>query len=132
MSMVAKTNPGLVPGQVIKRSASGTTTRVQTAEERRRAQRVMLRVTVLVHVTGKVEPIRATTVTVSENGGMLVMAEGLPMGAKITLENPRSQKKVEAHVVRAAQNSTDGMQVPLEFSAPSPNFWGVFFPPSAN
>jgi hypothetical protein len=132
MSMVAKTSPGLVPGQVIKRTPSGTTTRVQTAEERRRAQRVMLRVQVEVHVVGRAKPLQATTVTVSENGGMLVMAIDLPVSTKVTLENLRTQKKVEAHVVRAAQSSADGMQVPVEFNAPSPNFWGVFFPPSAN
>lgn len=132
MTILAKANSGLMAGQVIKRTATGTTTRAQTAEERRRAQRVMLRVAVLVHVPGKPQPVQGTTITVSENGGMLVMRDGLPMGAKITLENPRTQKKVEAHVVRAAQSSADGMQVPVEFNAPSPNFWGVFFPPSAN
>ena len=132
MTNLAKTSPGLVAGQVIKRTATGTTTRAQTAEERRRAQRVMLRVTIEVHVAGKADPIRATTVTVSENGGMLVMADGLPMSTKVTLTNPRTQKSVEAHVVRAGQSSADGMQVPVEFTAPSPNFWGVFFPPSVN
>ena len=132
MTNLAKTTPGLVPGQVIKRTATGTTTRAQTAEERRRAQRVMLRVSIEVNVAGKTEAISATTITVSENGGMLVMRDGLPVGAKITLTNPRTQKKVEAHVVRAGQSSADGMQVPVEFTAPSPNFWGVFFPPSVN
>ena len=78
MTNLGKTSPGLVAGQVIKRTATGTTTRAQTAEERRRAQRVMLRVTIEVRVEGKVDPIRATTLTVSENGGMLVMADGLP------------------------------------------------------
>jgi c-di-GMP-binding flagellar brake protein YcgR len=132
MTNLAKTSPGLVAGHVIKRTPTGTTTRVQTAEERRRAQRVMLRVSIDVHVAGKTDGIRATTVTVSENGGMLVMTDGLPMGAKVTLTNPRTQKTVEAHVVRAGQSSADGMQVPVEFNSPSPNFWGVFFPPSAN
>ncbi|GAC1617109.1 MAG: hypothetical protein PVS2B2_06510 [Candidatus Acidiferrum sp.] len=130
MTIQAKPNPGTSTGQLFKRS--GSTARQQTAEERRRAQRVMLRVTVMVHVQGKPQPVQATTITVSENGGMLVMKEPLAMGTKITLENPRTQKKVEAHVVRAPQSSADGMQVPVEFTAASPNFWGVFFPPSAN
>jgi hypothetical protein len=131
MTLTAKPNPGVTAAaQVFKRS--GAAARAQTAEERRRAQRVMLRVTVMVHVAGKPQPMQGTTMTVSENGGMLVMPEPLPMGAKVTLENPRTQKKVEAHVVRAAQSSADGAQVPVEFTAASPNFWGVFFPPAAN
>lgn len=129
MSILPKANSGSAP-HVVKRSA--TTVRTQTAEERRRATRVMLRVTILVYPAGKPTPIQATTMTVSENGGMLVMRESLQMGVKVTLENPRTQKKVEAHVVRASQSSADGMQVPVEFDAASPNFWGVFFPPSAN
>src|ERR1700736_4761658 len=128
MSILPKPHPA--PAAEGKRSA--TTVRPQTAEERRRAQRVMLRVTIMVYQAGKPDPIKATTMTVSENGGMLIMRETLQMGVKVTLENPRTQKKVEAHVVRASQSSADGMQVPVEFDAASPNFWGVFFPPSAN
>jgi hypothetical protein len=128
MSILPKPNPA--PAAQVKRSA--TTVRPQTAEERRRAQRVMLRVTIMVYQAGKPDPIKATTMTVSENGGMLVMRETLQMGVKVTLENPRTQKKVEAHVVRAAQSSADGMQIPVQFDEVSPNFWGIFFPPSAN
>jgi hypothetical protein len=130
MTMQPKPNPSATSGPAVKRSV--TTVRPQTAEERRRAQRVMLRVTVMIHVQGKPQPLQGTTITVSENGGMLVMPQPLPMGAKVTLENPHTQKKVEAHVVRASQSSADGAQVPVEFNVASPNFWGVFFPPSAN
>jgi hypothetical protein len=128
MSILPKPNPA--PAAQVKRSA--TTVRPQTAEERRRAQRVMLRVTIMVYQAGKPDPIKATTMTVSENGGMLIMRETLQMGVKVALENPRTQKKVEAHVVRAAQSSADGMQIPVQFDEVSPNFWGIFFPPSAN
>jgi hypothetical protein len=115
---------------VVKRSALAA--RVQTAEERRRAQRVMLRMTVLVHVPGKPEALHAMTITVSETGGMIVMKDPLAMGAKLTVENPRTKKTVEAHVVRPPQTTAEGSQVPVEFTSPSPNFWGVFFPPAAN
>jgi hypothetical protein len=130
MTMQSKPNPSATSGPAVKRSV--TATRPQTAEERRRAQRVMLRVAVIVHVLGKPQPMQGTTSSVSENGGMLVMPLPLPMGAKVTLENPHTQKRVEAHVVRASQTSADGAQVPVEFNASSPNFWGVFFPPSSN
>jgi PilZ domain-containing protein len=118
-----------VPPQI---KTGGAAQRAQTAEERRRAQRVMLRMTVKVHLPGKPEALHATTVTVSETGGMLVMKDQLPMGAKLTVENPRTQKTVEAHVVRPAQQTAEGAQIPVEFTTPSPNFWGVFFPPAAS
>jgi hypothetical protein len=103
-----------------------------TAEERRRAQRVLLKMRVLVHVPGKPNPITGSTHTVSENGAMLVLPDGLPENAKITIENPKSQKSVEARVVRPPQMSHDGALVPVEFLTPSPAFWSIFFPPVVN
>jgi len=103
-----------------------------TAEERRRAQRVLLKMRVLVHAPGRSEPIVGSTHTVSENGAMLILPDGLAEGTKITIENPKSQKTVEARVVRPPQNSHEGAQVPVEFLTPSPSFWSIFFPPVVN
>ena len=103
-----------------------------TAEERRRAQRVLLKMRVLVHVAGKPNPITGSTHTVSENGAMLIRPERLPEGTKISIEKPKSQKTVEARVVRPPQTSHDGAQVPVEFLSPSPSFWNIFFPPVIN
>jgi hypothetical protein len=129
-----KTNsaPSVVPHpqQQVKRSA--TTTRPQTAEERRRAQRVLLRMAVLIHVQGKANPLHGFTHTVSATGAMVILPEGLPTGTKVHIENQKTQKKVEAHVVRPPQLNPEGSLVPLEFTAPSPQFWNIFFPPVAN
>lgn len=107
-------------------------TRPPTAEERRRAQRVMLRIRVVVQVDGKPEPLEGSTHTVSASGAMLILPQGLSEGTKVTLENPKTQAKVEARVVRPPQMSHEGSQVPVEFTSPSPNFWGIFFPPAVN
>ena len=109
----------------------GPTARLLTAEERRRAQRVLLRMRVLIHVPGK-PAIEGTTHTVSENGAMLILPDAIPEGTKLSIENPKSQKTVEARVVRPPQMSNDGAQVPIEFMAPSPAFWNIFFPPIVN
>jgi hypothetical protein len=69
---------------------------------------------------------------VSATGGLIVLSEALPQGTKLTIENITTQKKVEAHVPRAPQYSSEGSLVPIEFSAPAPNFWNVFFPPVIN
>ena len=106
--------------------------RQPTAEERRRAQRVLLRIPVLVHLKGREKAIDGTTHTVSTTGGMIILREGLPEGTKFTLEKPRTQQKVEVNVVRPAQPNQEGSLVPVEFLAPAPNFWNIFFPPNVN
>ena len=131
MTPLQKPNaPPAVPGVQVKRSA--TTVRPQTNEERRRAQRVLLRMPVLVHLPGKTNPIQGFTHTVSASGAMIILAEGLPSGSKLAIENPKTQKRVEAHVVRPPQMNPEGSLVPIEFTAPAPQFWNIFFPPSTN
>ena len=87
-------------------------TRPLTAEERRRAQRVLVRVAV--------------------NGALIVVPESLAQGTKISIENVKAQKTIEATVVRPPQFSPDGSMIPVEFAALSPNFWNIFFPPVVN
>jgi hypothetical protein len=110
----------------------GSITRNLTAEERRRAQRVLVRIKVQIHVAGKANPIQGQTHTVSENGAMLVLDEPLAEGSKLSIENIKAQKSVEARVVRPPQITSEGALVPVEFLAPSPAFWSIFFPPIVN
>jgi hypothetical protein len=112
----------------VKRGAN--TVRPQTNEERRRSQRVLLRMPVLIHLPGKANPLNGFTHTVSASGATIILPEGLPTGTKFSIENPKSQKKVEAHVVRPPQMNSEGSLVPIEFTAPSPQFWNIFFPPN--
>lgn len=121
--------PPVAPAHNVKRSAA--VARPQTAEERRRAQRVLLKMPVIVHIPGKANPLHGFTHTVSASGAMIVLPEGIPMGTKLSIENPKTQKKVEAHVVRPPQLNADGSLVPVEFTTPSPQFWNIFFPPNA-
>ena len=120
--------PPVAPSHNVKRGTA--VARPQTAEERRRAQRVLLKMEVLIHLPGKTNPLRGFTHTVSASGAMIVLPEGISQGTKLTLENPKTQKKVEAHVVRPPQLNTDGSLVPVEFTTPSPQFWNIFFPPN--
>ncbi len=80
---------------------SALTTRQPTAEQRRRAQRVLLRMPVLVHVAKNPKPIEGFTHTVSATGGMIILPEGFAQGSKFTLENPKTQQRVEVSVVRS-------------------------------
>jgi len=87
---------------------------------------------VLLHVPNNPEPVKAETHTVSQTGAMLLVAEGFPAGTKLTIEHPQTQARVEVRIVRAAQLSQGGSLQPIEFLAPAPHFWGVFFPPNLN
>jgi hypothetical protein len=107
-------------------------TRQPTAEERRRAQRVLLRMAVLVHIPNKSEPTSGFTHTVSATGAMIILPEGLAQGTKFTLENPKTQQKVEVNVVRPPQMNQEGSLIPVEFLSPAPLFWNIVFPPSTN
>jgi hypothetical protein len=111
-------------------SARPALNRPRTAEERRRAERVLLRIAVKIHANGKT--IDAFTHTVSASGGLILMREPLLEGTKFTIENVKTQAKVEARVVRPAQPSSEGSLVPIQFATPSPVFWNVFFPPNIN
>lgn len=87
---------------------------------------------VLIHVQGKANPLQGYTHTVSATGAMVILPEGLPTGTKVSIENPKTQKKVDAHVARPPQLNPEGSLVPFEFTAPSPHFWNIFFPPAAS
>ncbi len=118
------------PGQAVRPALQ----RQITAEERRRAQRVLVRIPVIAHlqVKDKTEPVSGFTHTVSATGGMIILPEGLPAGTKFVLENPKTQQRVEVNVVRPSQLNQEGSLVPVEFLTPAPQFWNIFFPPNVN
>lgn len=127
--MVPNSKPALKPGGAGNSPKPGLT-RQPTAEERRRAQRVLLKMPVVIQVVGKSASVQGTTHTVSANGAMIILPEGLSEGTKMVIQNVKSQKTIEAKVVRPPQLNSEGSLVPVEFLTPSPNFWGVFFPPA--
>ena len=87
--------PTAAPGQQqVKRS--GALARPQTAEERRRAQRVLLKMAVVIHIQGKANPIHGFTHTVSASGAMIILPEGL------------SLDQYEQEIIREALRRADG------------------------
>jgi hypothetical protein len=111
-------------------SARPGVARQPTAEERRRSQRVLVRMPVVIHVAGK--KLEGHTHTVSAGGAMVILKEGISEGTKLTVENPATKIKVEAKVVRPPQMNQEGSLVAVEFATPSPTFWNIFFPPFTN
>ena len=130
MTPLPKSTPPAVGAASPNVKRTPTTVRPQTNEERRRAQRVFLRMPVVVYLEGKPNPIHGVTHTVSASGAMIILPQGLPTGTKISIENPKTQQKVDAHVVRPPVMNAEGSLVPIEFTTPSPQFWNIFFPPN--
>ena len=124
-----KSSPYAKPG-AMSGVRTAPTTRQPTAEERRRAQRVLLRMRVVAHIANKPEPMEGHTHTVSASGAMIILPEGIAQGTKFILENPKTQQRVEVTVVRSPQMNQEGSLVPVEFVSPAPLFWNIFFPPT--
>ena len=100
-------------------------------EERRRSQRVMVRVpvTLKIIVVGKTVTANAATVSVNDHGAMLLCTRTFPAETILELQNDRTAEKMPCRVTRTPIENTDGYLIPIEFSAPSPAFWRISFPP---
>src|SRR5580658_1476324 len=100
-------------------------------EERRRSQRVLLRVRVNVYVNlkGQQTTLEVRTLSVNPFGAMIISAENLAPQTRLVLENTITQKRVACCVVRGAKEMPDGFHIPIQFDAPAPKFWMIDFPP---
>ena len=99
---------------------------------RRRSQRVMLQVAVLVKAempAGKRVQTQAFTVVVNAHGGLMESPFRMTVGQRITLVNPQSGKEVGCRVVRVQKSSEEGFTTAFEFEERSARFWPVTFPP---
>jgi hypothetical protein len=103
-----------------------------SGEQRRKSQRVLLRVRANIHVAlhGKPATLEATTLSVYNQGAMIVLKQGLPLETKLVLENVGTKECVGCRVAKASREMPEGFHVPVEFDSPAPNFWGIAFPPT--
>jgi hypothetical protein len=101
-------------------------------EERRRSQRVLLRVRANIHVAlqGTPTTFDTTTLSVNSHGAMIILKQGLPPDTRLVLEHCGTKERVACKVVRPSREIPEGFQIPIEFDSPAPNFWGIAFPPS--
>ena len=100
-------------------------------EDRRRSQRVVIRVPVNVKVTtdGQSLSFPAHTVAVNDQGAMLAAPRTLPAETQLELTNERTRQTAKARVTRTPPESSEGFLIPVEFVAPAPGFWQISFPP---
>jgi hypothetical protein len=100
-------------------------------EDRRRSQRVVIRVPVTVHVKveGETVTFAAHTVAVNDHGAMLVTPQIIAVNTQLEITNDRTQQRVTARVTRTPPESSEGFLIPVEFISPAPGYWQISFPP---
>jgi hypothetical protein len=132
-----KTSPTAVPVATAKTTAVtvATPTPVKAAiasAERRRNQRVLLRIRANVHVAlqGKAATLDAATLSVTAQGAVVVMKQNLPAETHLVLEHSGTGQRVDCKVARPPRETAEGFHIPIEFNAPAPGFWKINFPPS--
>jgi hypothetical protein len=105
---------------------------LMTGEERRRSQRVIIRIPIKLKVTmaGQEKDVSANTVAVNIHGAMVLCPRPLDAQTRLIIVNERTRETVAAHVTRTPRESSEGFLIPLEFDQPVPAFWQITFPPS--
>ena len=102
------------------------------AAERRRSQRVVIRIPVKLHFTleNKEQVLEARTVVVNDHGALLICSRVFPTGTRVEVENLRNARRQTGRVLRVARITDLGFEVPVEFDAVAHGFWGIAFPPT--
>jgi hypothetical protein len=101
-------------------------------QKRRRSQRVLLQVSVLIGVQmseGDRVQAQAFTRVVNAHGGLLESLFPMTAGQRITLINLRSGKEVGCRVLRVDGPSEGCFATAFEFDERSPQFWPIDSPP---
>jgi hypothetical protein len=101
-------------------------------EERRRSQRVIIRVPVTLQLTknGRVFMVSAYTIAVNIHGAMVICPDSVDSETKVEIINDRTRERASARVTRTPRQSAEGYLIPLEFDKPFPMFWQISFPPA--
>ncbi|MGB6875298.1 MAG: PilZ domain-containing protein [Candidatus Acidiferrales bacterium] len=112
--------------------AGATSSQTAPHEERRRSQRVTLRVGVTLHVSieGKPKVVPAFTADVNDHGALLISPENFLLNERFVLEHNHSRQRMGCRVTRMSQVRQGGFQVAVEFDQKAPGFWHIAFPPT--
>lgn len=99
-------------------------------EDRRRSQRVVIRIAVLLHLALPNVPadLPAETVSVNDQGALLLCPKAIPGDTRFEIEHKRTGARQGCRVVRAPRETPEGFYVPIEFDAPAKSFWQIAFP----
>lgn len=94
--------------------------------ERRRSQREVLRVPVLIYGRdAEQQPFHeeAYTLEVSESGSLMSLEATVACGQRLFLVNMRNQAEEECRVVTVGKRVRGKARVAIQFCGPAPHFW---------
>lgn len=103
-----------------------------SAAERRRTQRVLISMPVLVRGGSGTTAFEeeTTTVSVSANGCLVRLGRQVTRGEEIAIVNPKTAEELPSTVSFIGLKETGKAEVGVEFAEPSPLFWRIAFPPA--
>ena len=115
----------------LAQAGSGGATQL-AGEDRRRSQRVLLRVRASIHVAIQGKPVTLETHTLSVNahGALVAVKENLPADTRLILEHAATKERMACRVVRPPRDTPEGFHTAIEFDSPNPDFWKIAFPPA--
>ena len=99
---------------------------------RRRTQRVLLRLPILVITRGpdgQHVSENAFTLNVSAQGALIQISTRVEAGQKILCRNPDTLEEQFIRVVHVTPAAEGKLEVGVEFLKPAPKFWRISFPP---
>ncbi|MGA9183022.1 MAG: hypothetical protein WB117_18815, partial [Candidatus Acidiferrales bacterium] len=105
---------GAQSGQARASAASASVgTQAVAGEERRRSQRVLLRVRASIHVAlkGKPTSFDTTTLSVNSHGALVILQQSLPADTRLVLEHSGTRERVACKVVRPSREIPEGYQI---------------------
>lgn len=112
---------------------SSLSSNLAAMSNRRRSQRVLLRIPIQVIGRGPdKKPVSEMTHTavVNAHGALIYLSLKVTVGQVIILKNPETDEEQLCRVARADPAPDGRTEVGIEFVKPAPNFWRVAFPPS--
>jgi hypothetical protein len=98
----------------------------------RRSQRLLLRVHIVAHrragqPDSKPEPTE--TLAVNAHGALILLTPPVEEIEQILIKNLKTNEEHLCRVVYQGSTEAGRLQIGVEFTTPSPNFWRVTFPP---
>jgi hypothetical protein len=100
---------------------------------RRRSQRVLLRIPIVVIATGpdgKMARERTFTSVVNAHGALISLDLPVRVGQVIILQNPETNEEQSCRIIHASPSREGKPEAGIEFLKAAPNFWRIAFPPS--
>lgn len=112
---------------------SSLSSNLATINERRRSQRVLLRIPIAVIAPGPDKQMvreQTNTLVVNAQGALINLALPVRVGQVVILQNPETSEEQSCRIIRVNPAREGKSEVGIEFLKAAPNFWRVAFPPA--